>query len=301
MKYLPKLVLSAIALWLLSAVAAFCSDLRVMTWDLEDAYPPEKAAVIAKALKKHKVDILAVQSVQTYGARFQDSIQAELDKVFGTGTYKHASTRGSRFDGNAVFWNTKTIQVGESVADISLKSASPNQTPVQLLRVKSGEFNFHFINVTLDQGDDEGEQSQIKQAGLLRNLLKKTASKDNVAIILAGNLAMGFPNEKVFDDLTDDYDVESNPAFHELNPDGFLTFCTRDIEKKNPRAFSFIGDLLESGRLVDHIAANAPAWKHYVKGSAQVVRIDKEFYDSLEDYEWNFSDHLPVLAEFSTK
>jgi hypothetical protein len=112
---------------------------------------------------------------------------------------------------------------------------------------------------------------------------------------------MGFPGEKVYDELTDDYDVYSNPAYQVLNADGFLKFCTRDIVRKNSQAFSFIGDLLDSRRLADHIAANEPAWNRYVKGSAHVVRIDKEFFDSLDDYEWNFSDHLPVAARFKTR
>ena len=42
-------------------------------------------------------------------------------------------------------------------------------------------------------------------------------------------------------------------------------------------------------------------WENYVKGRGKVVRIDKEFYDDLDDYEWNFSDHLPVIAKFKTK
>ena len=290
-----------VAIWLIGG-SLQGADFRVMTWDLEDAYPPGKAAVLAKAVKKHKVDILALQSVQTTGTRFHQVIQNEIDKVFGKGVYRHAATTGSRFDGNAIFWNTRTIQVAGIDEDASLKRASSYQRQAQIVRAKAGSFDFVFVNVNLEVGVEEGEAAQVKQASILRSLLKKIEGRGAVQpLILAGNLQMSFPGEKVYDDLTDDFDVETNPAFQQLNTDDFLKFCTREVARKNPRVFSSIGNLLESGRLTDHIAANASAWKHYVKASAEVVRIDKEFYDSLEDYEWNFSDHLPVMAEFKTR
>lgn len=301
MTFPRSLARAALTLWMIVGHLQ-AADFRVMTWDLEDAYPLGKAAVLAQAVKKHKVDILALQSVQTAGTRFHQAIQEQLDKLFGKGVYRHAATAGSRFDGNAVFWNTRIIQVAYTAEDYSLKRASSNQRPAQILRARAGGFDFQFVNANLEVGIEEGETEQVKQASLLRILLKKIEGRGGTqSVILAGNLQMSFPGEKVYDGLGDDFDVEKNPAFGKLNSDDFLKFSTREIARKNPRAFSYIGDVLEGGRLTDHIAANASAWEHYVKGSAKVVRIDKEFYDDLDDYEWNFSDHLPVIAKFRTK
>ena len=184
MNFPRSLAWAVLALWMIPG-SLQAADFRVMTWDLEDAYPLGKAAVLAQAVKKHKVDILALQSVQTTGTRFHQAIQKQLDKLFGKGVYRHAATTGSRFDGNAVFWNTRTLKVTETVVDDSLKSASPNRTPVQLIRAKAGGFEFRFVNASLVEGDDEGERTQIKQASLLRGLLKKIESENIDPIILA--------------------------------------------------------------------------------------------------------------------
>lgn len=301
---MPPIRTLVLLFWILLAAPAWlpAADLRIMTWDIEDAFPAEKTAVLAQAVRKHKVDILALQNVSSTGARFHHSIQAELDKLFGANVYRHAVTQGSRFDGNAVFWNSKTVQVGDSSGDASIRMAAKSLRPAQIIHARSGAFDFRLVNVNLYEGSDDDDDTKLRQAAVLRTLLKKIAGPSGTnPLILAGNLQMGFPNEKVYDEMTDDFDVFENPAYQELNADGFLKFCTRDTIRKNPRAFSFIGDLLDCRRLVDHIAANDAAAKRYVKGSAQVVRIDREFFDSMDDYEWNFSDHLPVIARFKTK
>ena len=298
MKYFLPMTSRVALFWILSSACALAADCRIMTWDLEDAYPLEKAATIARVIKKHHADIVALQSVQTHGTKFHDAIQEELDKLFGRDVYQHVATRGSRFDGNAVFWNTRTVQVNGSSVENSLQSVCPHQTPMELLHVKAGTFEFQFINVCLDQDEDENDDTEVKQASLLRRFIKKIQGTEASPVIVAGNFDMGFPDERVYDQVMDDYDDESNPAYHKLNSDNFLKFCTRDIVKKHPRAFSYIGDILEGGRLTDHIAANDAAWKQYKNGSAEVIRVDKEFYSGLEDYEWNFSDHLPVAADF---
>ena len=301
MSALRKIGWFTFVLWACSGSLG-AADLRVMTWDVEDAYPSDKTEVIAGAVKKHKVDILALQNVQISGTRFQQEVQDQLDKLFGKGVYRNAVTASTRFDGNAIFWNTRTVQASDENEDDSLKMTSKRLRPAQVMHVRAGSLDFRVVNVNLYEGVDQDDDAKIRQATLLRNLLKKIGGRDeSKALILVGNLQMGFPDEKIFDELTDDFDVNTNPAFRELNSDNFLKFCTRELARKNPHAFSYIGDLLESSRLIDHVAANDAAWKYYVKGSAEVVRIDKEFFDSLDDYEWNFSDHLPVIAKFRTK
>ena len=300
MKSLHQSVL-AVAVMLSAVFPAGAVDLRVVTWDVEDAYPLGKAAVLAQAIKKHKVDILALQSVQTSGTRFDEIIQKELDKLVGRGVYRHAATSGSRFDGNAIFWNTRMVQIAGVAVDKSLDPGRMSRPPVQILSVRAGSFEFQLVNVNLAEDHDVDGSQEMKRAERLCRLLKKIEGRDFRPVILAGNLDMGFPGEKVFDEVDDDDDEEDNDAYERLNPDGFLHFCTRELARKKPHVFSYVGDVLEGGRLTDHIAANAPAWKHYIKGSAEVVRIDREFYDDLDDYEWNFSDHLPVISEFKTK
>jgi len=301
MNLLKSTVLAAASTALLAVLPAGAADLRIMTWDVEDAYPLNKAAVLAKAVKKHRVDILALQSVQTSGTKFDELVQEELDKVAGRGVYRHVATSRSRFDGNAIFWNTRTVRDGRVVSDSSIDPGRMSRPAALILSARAGNFQFQLVNVNLDEDRDVDDEAENTRARRLCRLLKKIGDHDSKPVILAGNLDLGFPGERVFDEVDDDYDAEEHPAYEVLNPDGFLEFCTREIAEKRPHAFSYVGDILEGGRLTDHIAANAPAWKRYIKGSAEVVRIDREFYDDLDDYEWNFSDHLPVMSEFKTK
>jgi endonuclease/exonuclease/phosphatase family metal-dependent hydrolase len=281
---------------LLLAGQAWSAGLRVMTWDIEDAYPLDKYPVIARVVKEHKIDVLALQNVQTRQERIHQLIQRELDKTFGEGVYQHRVTTGQRFDANAVFWNTRTVQPMDQPEKQALQALRTGNRPAQIFRGKAKNFEFVLVNVNLYEGLLDEEGPKLDQAAALRDLIRKL--QKNAPVILTGNLQMGLPGERVYDEISDSYEAQESPAYAKLNPDGLLQFCTGDLMKRNPRAFSYVGDVLEGGRLTDHIAATPAAWKRYAQGSARVVRVDQDHYDSLDDYEWNFSEHLPVMAEF---
>jgi endonuclease/exonuclease/phosphatase family metal-dependent hydrolase len=272
------------------------AEIRVMTWDIEDAYPMDKYPVIAKVVREQKVDILALQNVQTKQERIHQTIQRELDKLFGQGVYKHTITTGQRFDANVIFWNTRTVQPIDSPETQALQTRNTGSRPMQIFRAKAKNFEFTIVNVNLYEGLLDEEGPKLDQAAELRDLIRRL--QKSAPVILTGNLQMGLPGERVYDEISDTYEDQESPAYAELNPDGFLSFCTKDLMARNPRAFSYVGDVLEGGRLTDHIAATQGAWKRYSQGSAHVVRVDKDHYESLDDYEWNFSEHLPVVANF---
>ena len=290
-----------LSIWLgifLTAGALQAASLRIMTWDIEDAYPPEKIPLIARVARDHDIDILALQNARSENLKIQDLIQAEFDKLFGREIFRHRVAPGSSRYGSVIFWNSRKVKSLGAVEE-----PIPQLKAAQILHGVSGGFDFFLVNVRLRQSDDlvddDDDEKKLNQASALHKLLKKIGGKNNSnPVILSGSLYLAFPDEEIYDEVMDESEKNPNPAYQRLNSDGLLTFCTREIAVKNPKAFSYVGDVLEGGRLLDHIAANAPAWKRYVHGSTRVVRVDKEHYESLDDYEWNFSDHLPVIAEF---
>ena len=281
-----------------TAIAVQASDLRIMSWNIEDAMPHSKAAFIASTAKSEKADILALQDVNVTPYNLINDLTEALGQNW---TYR--VTKGSQ--GNkqlAIFWNTDSVKLKTSKVpkagayeERSIQVGDKRNEPAQVAYFQKGAFDFFLINVNLVKAWQDHDM-KLKQAAVLHDWVngkKRALSGTENDFIVVGTFNFGFPGERVNEG------TYNNPAYTSLSGNGLLTFTMQEVWKKDHSAFTYVGDWVDNDRLMDGFALSKPAVRHYVSGSSRIVRADQKFAN-MDDYEDDVSQHLPVIARFKT-
>ncbi len=295
--------------WFIStlAVLAFAlnvqaSDLRIISWNIEDATPHSKADFIAKVAKEQKADILALQNVNATPYYIANDLSEQLG---GNWAYR-VSTSAKNTKQLAIFWNTKTVSLKTSKVpnngiyeETDIQAGDSTAAPAQIGYFQKGSFDFFLINVNLIDAW-QSQDVKLKQAAVLHAWVsgkKKALSGTENDFVVAGSFNFGFPGERASAFLDDD--VIDNPSYSILEGNGLLKFTMYAAWKKDPSIKTYIGDWENDDRLVDGFALSKGATRHYVAGSSKVLPVDKQFED-VDDYMEHVSNHLPVIARFKT-
>lgn len=290
----------------LAAVAfmlnAQASDLRIISWNIEDAVPHSKADFIAKTAKAEKADILALQEVNASPYYLANDLSEQL----GPNWDYRVTTSAKNTKQLAIFWNTKTVKLKTSKVpnhgiyeETDIQAGDLTAAPAQIGYFQKGAFDFFLINVNLIDAW-QSQDVKLKQAEVLHAWVsgrKKALSGTENDFIVAGSFNFGFPGERASAFLDDD--VIDNPSYSILEGKGLLKFTMYETWKKDPTAKTFIGDWEHDDRLVDGFALSKGAVRHYVAGSSRVLPVVKQFED-IDDYMERVSNHLPVIARFKT-
>lgn len=279
-------------------VAAYGSDMRIMTWNLEDAMPHSKAQFVADTAKEQKADVVALQDVNVTPY----NIVNDLAEAFGKDWDYRVSNKTVGSKQLALFWNTKTTKLkmtkvpnAGAYEETTIQVGNRAHYPAQVAYLEKGMFDTFVINVNLIRGW-EGHEIKLAQVDALRQWVstkKKALSGTENDFVVAGTFSFGFPGEKVDDTVMD------NPAQEILAGKELLFYTMKEVWVKNPSVFTYVGSLVDDYRLLDGFALSKPAVRHYVKGSSQVLRADKKF-KNVDEYDDNVSSHLPVIARFKT-
>jgi exonuclease III len=287
-----------IGLFVLVASIAYGNDMRILTWNLQDAVPHSKAQFVADTAKEQKADIVALQDVNVTPYNLVN----DLTEAFGPNWDYRVTNKKVGSKQLAIFWNTKTTHLKMTKVpkpgayeETSIQVGERVNFPAQIAYLQKGMFDTFVINVNLIRGWEENE-AKLSQAAALSHWVavkKKALSGTENDFVVVGTFSSGFKGEQVDDNLM------KNPATDELAGQNLLTFTMREVWKKNPSAFTYLGSWVDSFRLLDGFAMSKPAIRHYVPGSSQILRVDKKFKD-LGEYNDKVSDHLPVIARFKT-
>lgn len=291
--------------WFVSFVAVcavtlsvHASDLRIISWNIEDATPHDKALTIAKVAKENKADILALQNVNVapyYHAR-------DIAEALGANWRYEVTRKAENNRQLAIFWNVDSVRLKTSKVpnagifeETGVQAGDARNMPAQIGYFQKGSFDFFLINVNLmdawQRQDDKLAQAQVLHDWVKGKKLALSGTEND--FIIAGTFNFGFPGESVLGD------PEDNPSYSLLSGNGLLIFTMEESWKKDRSIFTYTGDWMDDNRLMDGFALSKPAWRHYVKGSSSVLRVDKTFKD-MDDYEDEVSYHLPVIARFNT-
>lgn len=281
---------------LVTGVLVQASDLRIISWNVDDATPHSKAQFIAGVAREQKADILALQNINAspyYHAN-------EFSEALGANWSYRVTTSAKNSKQLAIFWNTDTVRLKMTKVpnigiyeETDVQGGDPTNMPAQIGYFQKGAFDFFLINVNL-MNAWEGNDVKLKQAEVLHAWIsgkKKALSGTENDFIVAGTFNFAFPGELV------DGDVLSHPAYAQLEGNGLLTFTLKKAWQSDPKLFSYMGDWFDDPRLLDGFALSKPAMRHH--SGSQVLRVDQKFKD-MDDYRDDVSDHLPVIARFKT-
>lgn len=288
-----------ITLMLASVCAVQASDLKVISWNIEDATPHSKAWFVAKVAKEQKADILALQNVNVTPYYLANDLSEALGEKWA---YK-LSTAAKGNKQLAIFWNTETVRLktskvpnGGIYEEQEIQAGDVSNMPAQVAYFQKGAFDFFLINVDLMTAW-ENNDVKVKQAEVLESWVsgnKKQLSGTENDFIVVGGLDFAAPGEKIGDTN------KSHPSYTILEGKGLLSFVTHTEASHNKDAsFSYVSDWFDDYRLLDGFALSKGAKRHYVKGSSVPLRVDKKFAD-MDEYESKVSGHLPVIARFKT-
>src|SRR3989338_7979889 len=154
-----------------TTLAAQAGDLRVMSWNIEDATPHSKARVIAETAKKEKADILALQDVNVTPYNLIN----DLTEALGDNWLYRVTKKAQGSKQLAIFWNAdsvnlKTTKVPKAGAyeDISLQVGERRNMPAQIAYFQKGAFDFFLINVNLIDAWENHDQN-LEQAEVLHD------------------------------------------------------------------------------------------------------------------------------------
>lgn len=295
--------------WFVSTLAALAfvvnvqaSDLRIISWNIEDATPHSKADFLAKVAKEQKADILALQNVNATPYYIANDISEQL----GPDWAYRVTTSAKNTKQLAIFWNTRTVHLKLSKVpnngvyeETDIQAGDRSSAPAQIGYFQKGAFDFFLINVNLMDAW-QSHDVKLKQAEVLHNWVsgrKKALSGTENDFVVVGSFNFGFPGERASAFL--EGETIDNPSYDILAGNGLLQFTMLGAWKKDPSIKTLIGDWENNDRLVDGFALSKGAARHYVAGSSNVLHVDKQFED-MDDYTDSVSNHLPVIARFKT-
>ncbi|MDD2710257.1 MAG: hypothetical protein PHV34_19920 [Verrucomicrobiae bacterium] len=280
------------------AAAVYADDLRLISWNLRDANPHSKAKFVADTAREQKADIVAFQAVNVTPY----NLILDLTEAFGKGWDYRVTKSAVGPKQLAIFWNTKTVKLkttkvpnAGAYEETAIQVNEKVNLPAQVAYFQKGMYDFFLLNVDLIRGW-EGNEIKLQQVKVLSQWVstkKKALSGTENDFVVAGSFHFSFPGEKVDDTLM------NNPASEILSGQNLLIYTMKEVWVKDPTVFSYVGSWVDDYRLLDGFALSKPAYRHYVKGSSQVLRVDKKFKD-LDSYEDDVSSHLPVIIKFKT-
>lgn len=274
---------------LVAAAAANASDLRIISWNIEDATPHSKAKVIADVAKENKADIVALQDVNVTPYNLVN----DLREAFGPDWKIKVTKSAENTRQLAIAWNTKTVDLKKTKVpkagayeETSVQAGNETIMPAQIAYFQKGAFDFFLINVNLMRAWDKHDL-KVAQATALHDWIatrKRELSGTENDFVVAGTFN--------FDQAGTS--AQTSTSSQVLEGNGLLTFVM-----KSAKAISYLGSWFHDDALMDGFALSKPALRHYVADSAKVIPVDKQYKDA-DDYSDSVSDHLPVIASFKT-
>jgi exonuclease III len=274
---------------LVAAAAANAGDLRIISWNIEDATPHSKAKVIADVVKENKADIVALQDVNVTPYNLVN----DLTEAFGPDWKFKVTKSADNTRQLAIAWNTKTVNLKKTKVpkagayeETSVQAGDHTINPAQIAYFQKGAYDFFLINVNLLRAWDKHDL-KVAQATALHDWIavrKKELSGTENDFVVAGTF--NFDQAGTSDQTSTSYQI--------LEGNGLLTFVL-----KSTKAISYLGSWFHDDALMDGFALSKPAVRHFVSNSAKVLPVDKK-YESPDAYSYEVSDHLPVIATFKT-
>ena len=153
--------------------------------------------------------------------------------------------------------------------------------------VTADNFDFALITVHLKAGrknsdrDDRTAQNQIVAEYIESAVFDGSSERD---VLVVGDYNM--------------IPVEDDENFDALNPDGHLRFVSSDLATAG--AFSHIRKGGRPGNFLDGYAISLASTNEYIDDSIEVIQLHDEMGLTLATFRNEVSDHLPLLAVFST-
>lgn len=274
---------------LVATAAANAGDLRIISWNIEDATPHSKAQVIADVAKENRADIIALQDVNVTPYNLVN----DLKEAFGPDWKFKVTKSADNTRQLAIAWNTRTVDLKKTKVpkagayeETSVQAGDSTINPAQIAYFQKGAFDFFLINVNLMRAWDRHD-AKVAQATALHDWIaarKKELSGTENDFVVAGTFN--------FDQAG--AGAQTSTSYGILEGNGLLTFVL-----KSTSGVSYFGDWFHDDALMDGFALSKPAVRHYSAGSAHVIPVDKKYRDS-DDYSDSVSDHLPVIATFKT-
>lgn len=288
------LALSACLVLFASPSLALDPGIRIGAWNLladksgsNRFIPKKRVPRIAKVIALLNVDVLAVSEVAP-NQRFKE-ITEKLGEIGHCYNYTYRSQPSAETKMNVGFLH----RCGVTVSDVKLISHSgytPNNKREALsARFKVGNLDFFAIAVHLKSGGGFNERS------------KRDVQAQKIWAFIEDNLLSVDKDVFILGDYNMDPDRDPQ-NFATMNPDDALRYISSEELEPRPgysEVFSHISKSGGPGNLLDGFSIHESDTTEYVKGSIEVVPMD-DFLEGgdLGDFAENYSDHLPLVAEF---
>jgi exonuclease III len=260
------------------------NELRLIAWNLAgfNSIPDSRFYTLIDAIVALDPDVLALVEVNySYVA---PALAYELSE--DGDCYKRKLIRQSARQSIAIIHRCAVTVANPEL----IPGSNLNRTGLRsALRVdvSADEFDFALITVHQKAGRSSGDredrtnQNEIVAAYVKDEILAATDEED---ILIVGDYNM------IPGDDDDNFDA--------LNPDGHLRFISTDLALAG--GFSHIRSGGQPGNFLDGYAIGDSATAEYIDDSIEVVQLHDDMGISLTDFRNDVSDHLPLLAVFST-
>jgi endonuclease/exonuclease/phosphatase family metal-dependent hydrolase len=268
---------------------------RIATWNLHNFSPYGTAEFrigsVAATIEELDADLLAVQELKVQEGTQGESPQAWdalLDEL-EEGSYQGLHNPWSTFDSTVgLLYRGSTVEILASRALFENDSHAFPRPPLE-------------VEVAVTK---EGSSIELTVIVLHLKAFGDSVDRRRAACAALESYLGERPSERVvvLGDLNDDpYDPPADNAFTGtfLDAEPHYLFVTQAFPPESVTSlgyYHYVGDTKITGELLDHVILTGPLAQSYATIVPSIRSVVPEQYD---DWEWDYSDHFPVVVDLS--